>query len=224
MRTSSKDEPNLYFGVPARVRPPSSSTHVSRKVSAQAPARHRRHRTASERPGASPPASDTVALAGRGRTSAGGPGGTVVSVRAAGATRPGGAAIRSFHARQRAGADVRALAGRTAPGVHHGQSIAIVGAADGCARVRRVLPGTEGASFPFWSPDGQRLGFFAQGKLKTIGLAGGPPQSLCDAISGRGGSWSRDGTILFSESPVSPICVSRQLVAAPLRSRRCLRA
>ena len=69
----------------------------------------------------------------------------------------------------------------------------------------RVLPGTEGASFPFWSPDGQRLGFFAQGKLKTIGLAGGPPQSLCDAITGRGGSWSRDGTILFSASNVSPI-------------------
>ncbi len=69
----------------------------------------------------------------------------------------------------------------------------------------RVLPGTEGASFPFWSPDGQRLGFFAQGKLKTIGLAGGPPQSLCDAISGRGGSWSRDGTILFSASNLSPI-------------------
>ena len=69
----------------------------------------------------------------------------------------------------------------------------------------RVLPGTEGASFPFWSPDGQRLGFFAQGKLKTIGLAGGPPQSLCDAVSARGGSWGRDGTILFSASPVSPI-------------------
>jgi Tol biopolymer transport system component len=69
----------------------------------------------------------------------------------------------------------------------------------------RVLPDTEGASFPFWSPDGQRLGFFAQGKLKTIWLAGGPPQSLCDAISGRGGSWSRDGTILFSASNVSPI-------------------
>ncbi len=69
----------------------------------------------------------------------------------------------------------------------------------------RVLPGTEGASFPFWSPDGQRLGFFAQGKLKTIALVGGPPQSLCDAISGRGGSWSRDGTILFSASTASPI-------------------
>ncbi len=69
----------------------------------------------------------------------------------------------------------------------------------------RVLQDTEGASFPFWSPDGQRLGFFAQGTLKTIALAGGPPQSLCDAINGRGGSWSRDGTILFAASNVSPI-------------------
>jgi len=69
----------------------------------------------------------------------------------------------------------------------------------------RVLPGTEGASFPFWSPDGQRLGFFAEGKLKAIALAGGPPQSLCDVVSARGGTWGRDGTILFSASPVSPI-------------------
>jgi Tol biopolymer transport system component len=69
----------------------------------------------------------------------------------------------------------------------------------------RVLPGTDGASFPFWAPDGQRLGFFAQGKLKTIALAGGPPQSLCDAINARGGTWSRDGTILFSDGPVSAI-------------------
>jgi eukaryotic-like serine/threonine-protein kinase len=69
----------------------------------------------------------------------------------------------------------------------------------------RALVGTEGASFPFWSPDGQRLGFFGQGKLKTIALVGGPPQSLCDATSGRGGTWNRDGTILFSSGPASPI-------------------
>jgi eukaryotic-like serine/threonine-protein kinase len=62
------------------------------------------------------------------------------------------------------------------------------------------LPNTEGASFPFWSPDGQSLGFFADGKLKKLSLAGGPAQALCDAPTGRGGTWSNDGVILFTPS------------------------
>ena len=62
------------------------------------------------------------------------------------------------------------------------------------------LPNTEGASFPFWSPDGQSLGFFADGKLKKLSLAGGPAQALCDAPTGRGGSWSKDGVIIFTPS------------------------
>src|ERR1700722_2225395 len=62
------------------------------------------------------------------------------------------------------------------------------------------LANTEGASFPFWSPDGQSLGFFADGKLKKVSLSGGPVQTLCDAPTGRGGSWSRDGVILFTPS------------------------
>jgi eukaryotic-like serine/threonine-protein kinase len=61
----------------------------------------------------------------------------------------------------------------------------------------RPLAGTEGASRPFWSPDSRFLGFFASGKLKKIAVAGGSPQTLCDAPSGRGGTWSRDGVILF---------------------------
>ncbi|HUI78958.1 MAG TPA: protein kinase [Bryobacteraceae bacterium] len=65
----------------------------------------------------------------------------------------------------------------------------------------RALPGTEGARFPFWSPDGAYLGFFAQGKLKKIALAGGPPQILCDVADARGGTWNRDGVILFSPGP-----------------------
>ena len=60
------------------------------------------------------------------------------------------------------------------------------------------LPGTEGASYPFWSPDSQSIGFFADGKLKKIAASGGPVQTLCDAPIGRGGSWSRDGVILFA--------------------------
>ena len=73
------------------------------------------------------------------------------------------------------------------------------------ALTAQPIAGTDQAECPFWSPDNRWIGFFAQGKLKTIGLAGGPPQSLCDAVSARGGSWGRDGTILFSASPVSPI-------------------
>ena len=62
----------------------------------------------------------------------------------------------------------------------------------------QALAGTEGASSPFWSPDSRFLGFFAGGKLKKIDVAGGPPITLCDAPSGRGGSWSRDGIIVFN--------------------------
>jgi serine/threonine protein kinase len=59
------------------------------------------------------------------------------------------------------------------------------------------LAGTEGASNPFWSPDSRFLGFFANRQLKKIEASGGPPQTLADASLGRGGSWSRDGVILF---------------------------
>src|SRR5206468_1835788 len=52
------------------------------------------------------------------------------------------------------------------------------------------LAGTENASYPFWSPDGRFLGFFADQKLKKVQAAGGTVQTLCDAQDGRGGSWS----------------------------------
>jgi Tol biopolymer transport system component/DNA-binding winged helix-turn-helix (wHTH) protein len=60
------------------------------------------------------------------------------------------------------------------------------------------LQGTDGAAFPFWSPDSRSLGFFADGKLKTIPLAGGPPTVLADAPLGNGGSWNRENVILFA--------------------------
>ncbi|MEO6434607.1 MAG: protein kinase [Tepidisphaeraceae bacterium] len=61
------------------------------------------------------------------------------------------------------------------------------------------LVGTEGATNPFFSPDGQWIGFFADSKLKKIAVDGGDAVALCDAGTG-GGSWSADGTIVFSSS------------------------
>jgi eukaryotic-like serine/threonine-protein kinase len=67
------------------------------------------------------------------------------------------------------------------------------------SRSATILPGTEGAAYPFWSPDGRSLGFFAQGKLKTVDVASGrSPRVLADAPFGRGGTWNRDGIILFA--------------------------
>jgi eukaryotic-like serine/threonine-protein kinase len=62
----------------------------------------------------------------------------------------------------------------------------------------RLLPGTEGAALPFWSPDSRFIGYFAGGKLKRVDVSGGPSQTLCDAPNGYGGTWSADGAILFS--------------------------
>ena len=60
------------------------------------------------------------------------------------------------------------------------------------------LPGTESAIFPFWSPDSRSLGFFAEGKLKTIDIDGGSTQTVADAPFGRGGAWGPGGVIVFS--------------------------
>jgi Tol biopolymer transport system component len=61
-----------------------------------------------------------------------------------------------------------------------------------------LIPGTEGAINPFFSPDGQWLGFFAGGKLKKISLNGGAALTLGDAVNPRGASWGSQGTIVFA--------------------------
>ena len=66
------------------------------------------------------------------------------------------------------------------------------------ALTAQPLSGTEGASYPFWSADGRQLGFFAGGKLKKIDASGGPAETIADAADGRGGTWSAEGTIVFS--------------------------
>jgi Tol biopolymer transport system component len=69
----------------------------------------------------------------------------------------------------------------------------------------KVLPGTQGASYPFWSPDGAYLGFFANGKLQKMAISGGTPQALATALAGRGGSWGSKGVILYAPDAQSPL-------------------
>ncbi|MFZ0276077.1 MAG: protein kinase [Candidatus Sulfotelmatobacter sp.] len=88
------------------------------------------------------------------------------------------------------------------------------------------IPNTDGANFPFWSADGRSIGFFADGKLKRLDLAGGPVQTLCDAPTGRGGAWNKNGDIIFTPSGLLGVGLYRipasggtpTLVAAPNRS------
>jgi hypothetical protein len=65
----------------------------------------------------------------------------------------------------------------------------------------RLMAGTDGASYPFWSPDGRNLAFFKDGKLKKLEVASGAVQNICDAPDARGGSWGPDGQILFAPAP-----------------------
>jgi eukaryotic-like serine/threonine-protein kinase len=67
------------------------------------------------------------------------------------------------------------------------------------------LRGTEGASFPFWSPDSRFVAYLAQNKLKRIDTAGGEPLTICDATFPATGTWNRDDVILFTPKGGSPL-------------------
>ena len=67
------------------------------------------------------------------------------------------------------------------------------------------IPGSENATFPFWSPDSRSIAFFGDGRLKTIEIEGGSAQIIADAPFGRGGAWAPDGTILYSPNTQLPL-------------------
>ncbi len=67
------------------------------------------------------------------------------------------------------------------------------------------LPGTGGASYPFWSADGRAVAFFAAGQLKRVAIAGGNPVVVCEVPAGRGGLWLDDDTIVFAPTATSPL-------------------
>jgi eukaryotic-like serine/threonine-protein kinase len=95
-----------------------------------------------------------------------------------------------------------------------GRQIVFVASGDGPSRLwlRRLdsttaqaLAGTEGATFPFWSPDNRSIGFAADAKMKRIDIGGGAPQILAAASGFRGGTWSADGVILFAPTATAPL-------------------
>ena len=67
------------------------------------------------------------------------------------------------------------------------------------------LLATDGGRYPFWSPDGSSIGFFADDALKTMPVSGGTPTVLCPAPNARGGTWSVDGTIIYAPEIRSPL-------------------
>ncbi|MFA6958408.1 MAG: protein kinase [Thermoanaerobaculia bacterium] len=97
---------------------------------------------------------------------------------------------------------------------HDGARIAFVGLKDGKNRIfvralddpeATALEGTEGGDGPFFSPDGQWIGFFAGSKLRKIAVGGAALETLADAPSHRGGDWGDDGYIYFAPTNVGGI-------------------
>jgi Tol biopolymer transport system component len=73
----------------------------------------------------------------------------------------------------------------------------------------RPVPGTEGAAFPFWSPDSRSIGFFTQTRLRKVSVDGGPVQTVAELSSTvRGGSWNSRGDIIFATAGSTILRVS----------------
>ncbi|MEK6322712.1 MAG: protein kinase [Acidobacteriota bacterium] len=67
------------------------------------------------------------------------------------------------------------------------------------------LSGTDGAEYPFWSPDGRYIAFFAGDKLKKLDVGSGVIETVCPTGRGQGGDWNRQGVILFSNGEGTPL-------------------
>jgi Tol biopolymer transport system component len=67
------------------------------------------------------------------------------------------------------------------------------------------VPGTDGATTPFWSPDGGHIAFFAAGKLRRTARTGGTAETLADAPNSRGGAWGRGDVIVFAPTSGGPL-------------------
>jgi len=117
-----------------------------------------------------------------------------------------------------------------------GQSIAFVSQHEGRQQIwiRRLsereghpVQGTGGGHRPFWSPDGRSIGFFADGNLRRVSVAGGAPLTIAAASNGRGGAWLENGQIVFAPGPNSALFAvpagggqPRQVTDPGIRSHR----
>ncbi len=97
-----------------------------------------------------------------------------------------------------------------------GRQVVFVASGDGASRLwvrslatttAQPLAGTDGGQYPFWSPDGRSIGFFAGGALKRVDVVsgGGALQTLASAANGNGGSWNTDGVVVFAPSQSSAL-------------------
>jgi serine/threonine protein kinase len=78
------------------------------------------------------------------------------------------------------------------------------------------LQGTDGAAFPFWSPDNHYIGFFSNNKLKRVERTGGPPFTICDVITPRGATWGKDGKIVLPVDQITGLSVVSEAGGIPV--------